>query len=385
MRSFQHLAPPLRLFHGPDSLAMLPRELARLGCRRALIVCGASLAREGSPLGLVRSVLADLCVGVFSGVRGHSPLPAVDEAVKMLAQTQADAVVAVGGGSAIVTARAAGILLAEARDIRGLCTLQSADGKLVSPKLMAPKLPQFVVPTTPTTACVKAGSAVFDPASGERLALYDPKMRAQALFMHPELLRSAPAALVRTAGLNALAMAVEGLESESGDPVSDALLMHALRLLAQALPASDDDSTRSDMAMAALLCGQGTDFAGGGMASVLGHAIGARFGVENGLANAILLPHTMRFNVLMTAARLHKIAAALGRDGPDDAAPEQALASVTQLLARLHLPARLRDAGVPAEALGDIAHHAMNDWFLRSNPRPVADARELLQVLEAAW
>ena len=216
MISFQHLAPPLRLFHGPASLEQIGRELDRVNSKRAVIFCGTSLARQATLLDVVRSAMGDRCAGVFTGVRAHSPVPSVAAAAEELKRLQADAVIAVGGGSAIVTARAASILTAEGRDVRELCTTPDGKGGLKSPKLLAPKLPQFCIPTTPTTAAVKAGSAVFDSVEGGRLALFDPKARAQAVFIDPRMLQSVPRALVASAGLNTFATAIEGLMSRSG-------------------------------------------------------------------------------------------------------------------------------------------------------------------------
>jgi alcohol dehydrogenase class IV len=383
MRSFQHVEPALRLFHGEESLGMLGRELERLGSTRAVIVCGGTVAGDARSMALLGAALNGRSAGLFDGVRAHSPVASVDECARALARWEADAVVAVGGGSAIVTARAASILLAEGRGAHALCTRRGTDGRIDSPRLLAPKLPQLVVPTTPTTACVKAGSAVFDPEVGERLALFDPKTRAKAVFIHPYMALSAPPALVMSAGLNVLAMAVEGLESASGEPLSDAVLMHAVRLLAANLPRlagpTDNAAVRSELMLAAILCGQGTDHAGGGLASVLGHAIGARFRVDNGLANAIVLPHTMRFNELHTVESSGKVVAALS--APDSTAVD----AVGQLLASLNGPLRLRDIGVPREFLPSIARAAIDDWFLRSNPRPVEGVADLITLLEGAW
>ncbi|MDB5944259.1 MAG: iron-containing alcohol dehydrogenase, partial [Ramlibacter sp.] len=99
MRSFRHIVAPLRIFQGPDSLEWLGRELERVKSRRAVIFCGASLARDGSPLHLVRTAMGDRCAGVFAGVVAHSPLPVVEAAAAQLQRLEADAVVAVGGGS----------------------------------------------------------------------------------------------------------------------------------------------------------------------------------------------------------------------------------------------------------------------------------------------
>jgi alcohol dehydrogenase class IV len=389
MVSFQHITPPLRLFHGPDSLLHLGRELDRLGSKRALIMCGASLARQDRLLGLVRAAMGDRCAGVFAGVRAHSPLPSVQAAAAELRRLEADAVVAIGGGSAIVTARAASILLAESGDVRQLCTTQDANGALKSPKLLAKKLPQLIIPTTSTTAVVKAGSAVFDPADGARLPLFDPKTRAQSVFIHPELIQSSPRQLIASASLNTFAMAIEGLMSRAGDPLADALLMHALRLLARHLPDQerhDDPAVRGELLLAAVLCGQGTDHAGAGMTTVLGHAIGARYELENGILNAIVLPHVLRFNIEAAHAGVAKVAAALGL--PDAELEPQVLMTiqaVETLFGKLGVPRRLRDVGVPRDALFGIASSAIGDWFLRGNPRPVRSIAELHQVLEDAW
>jgi alcohol dehydrogenase class IV len=382
MRSFQHITPPLRLFSGPDSMEFLGRELERIDSRRAVIFSG-PWAR-GPMLDAVRSGMGDRCAGVFEGVVAHSPIASVQAAAQELARLEADAVVALGGGSSIVTARAGSILAAEGSDPRSLCTSRDANGQLRSPKLLAPKLSQFIVPTTPTTAMVKAGSAVFDPDTGERLALYDPKTRAHAIFIHPELIASAPRDLIVAASLNTFAMAIEGLMSRTGDPIADALLMHALRLLSMRLPSkhlAEDLDARGDLMLAAVLCGQGSDYAAAGITTVLGHAIGARYHMDNGIVNAIVLAHVLRFNAEAAKGGISKIAAALGLRSDDASA---VIDAVEALFAQLGIARRLRDVGVTREALPEIAANAMGDWFLRGNPRPVRDASELQQLMEQA-
>jgi alcohol dehydrogenase len=387
MRSFQHITPPLRLFSGPDSLESLGRELERLGSRRAVVFCGPWA--EGPLLNAVRSGMGDRCAGVFTGVLAHSPLASVEEAARELTRVEADAVVALGGGSSIVTARAASIVAAENGDPRSLCTTRDAKGQLRSPKLLAPKLPQFIVPTTPTTAMVKAGSAVFDPATGERLALFDPKTRAHAIFIHPEMIQSSPRELAVSASLNTFAMAIEGLTSRSGDPISDALLMHVLRLLAQHLPSlkvADDPDVRAELMLAAVLCGQGTDYTGAGITTVLGHAIGARHHLDNGIANAIVLTHVLRFNGTANENGLQKVATALGLpESEGESLVASVAGAVDGLFGQLGIPRRLHDVAVSRDTLPDIAAHAIGDWFLGGNPRPVRSESELLQVLEEAW
>jgi alcohol dehydrogenase len=388
MRSFKHVSPPLRLFHGPDSLISLGRELERLGARRAVIFCGSSISGNATVLDVVRSALGDRYVGAFVGVCGHSPLPSVEAGTRELRRLDADAVVALGGGSAIVTARAASLLLAENGDARVLSTSQDKNGELRSPKLLAPKLPQLVIPTTPTTAIVKAGSAVFDPATKERLALFDPKTRAHSVFIHPDAILTAPRELMVSAGLDTLVLAIEGLISPRGDPISDALLVQAVRLLGLHLPilAIDQDaSVRSELMLAAILCGQGTDYTGAGIATALGHAISAYSDADNGVIKMIVLPHALRFNGDAARTGLTKITESSCLASPTNA-PLAAVADALRATAsQLGISQRLRDAGVPREALSKIALNTMSDWWLRDNARPVRNALELQQVLEEAW
>lgn len=389
MRSFRHIVPPLRVFQGGDSLHMLGPELDRLQCKRAVIFCGSTLGRDSEVLHLIQSAAGQRCAGVYAGVRAQSPLSAVEEAALELARFGADAVIAVGGGSAIVTARAASILMAERQPARVICTQRDEKGELESPKLLVAKLPQLVVPTTPTTAIVKAGSAILDPADGSRLALYDPKTRAQSVFIHPELLRTASPKLVLSAGLNTLSLAIEGLMSHRGDPMADAMLMHSVRLLAKHLakgPQDFDVEARADLMAASLMCGNGSDYTGAGAALTLGHAISARFGIDNGITDAIVLPPVLRFNAPVAQQGLLKISAALSLpDAGIDVAGASVIEHLESIFKALKLPRRLRDVDVPLSSLPELARVSIDDWYLQNNPRPIGDAEQLQKILEEVW
>jgi alcohol dehydrogenase class IV len=388
--SFQYVSPELRLYCGEDSLAALTRELERNGCQRAVVVSGSSVSRSAA-VALLHNTLGKVLVGESHAVQSNSPISAVEEVARELRELEADAVIAVGGGSAAVTARAASILLAEGKPAQELCTRRMASGEFLSPRLGAGKLPQFVVPTTPSTAFVKTGSAVHDLVTGQRLALFDPKTRAKGLFIHPEFLRTSPSELFQSASLNTLSMAVETLESPKCDPLSEAMLIHALRLIASRLGSVslEDISAREHLVVAAVLCGRGTEQAGGGLASVLGHAIGRHSHVANGIVNAIVLPHTMRFNAPATLHSAARIAEGLG-NSPVGSKPRQAdtpyvVELLEALLGTLAIPRRLRDIGIAREDLSHIAESAMCDWFINRSARSVASVAEVQAVVESAW
>jgi alcohol dehydrogenase class IV len=383
--NLRHVSPTFRTFCGQDALAALPRELARVGARRAVIVCGPSIVKHADALSRVHDALGEHLVGQFEGVAEHSPLPVVEQARQFLADREAEAVIAVGGGSAVVTARAASILLAEQRDIRELCTRREADGKLISPRLTVSKLPQWVVPSTPTTAYAKAGSAVRDPDTGERLALYDPKTRAQGVLLDPAMALTAPPRLTWSAALNVFAMAVEGLQSRHIDPLADAQLAHALRTVIAWLPHLHTDPEaarpRLHLMLAALMSGQGSDHTGGGLAQALSHAVGPRSCAANGVVEALLLPHAMRFNAGVIGHRLVMLADVLGL--PDRSA-EAVIGKIERLLEVFEVPSRLRDVDVSEKDLVEAADHALEDWAITGGPR-VPDRADVLAVLTNAW
>jgi alcohol dehydrogenase len=388
--AFQHLAPELRLYCGNESLAALSRELRRAGSRRAVVVCGRSLG-EAPVLEHLRASLGPLLVGECTAAQAGSPLHSVEQVANELARYQADAVIAVGGGSAAVTARAASILLVEQRPLHELCTFRDEHGALQSPRLTARKPPQFAIPTTPSTAFVKAGSAVHDLANGQRLALFDPGTRARAVFLHPDFLSTSPVKLVQNAALNALCTAIEALESPRCDPISEAMLKHAVQLsvLHMSTGRLRDLTSRTDLAIAAVLCGRGTDQSGGGLASALGHAIGHRFHLDNGVVNSIVLPHTMRYNASEASTGLARIAQAFGRNTSVAVASpanlDYVIDSLNALLAEIEAPRRLRDAGVGRADLHSIAEVVMSDWFIGRNSRSLSSADDVMTVLEAAW
>ncbi|CCN04358.1 iron-containing alcohol dehydrogenase family protein [Bordetella bronchiseptica] len=381
--------PEMRAFEGEGCFEALPAELDRLGCASAVIVCGRSMARDERLLALIRRPLGSRLDGICTDVRPHSPLSAVQAVARYLRSSGTQCVIAVGGGSAIVTARAASILCAEDGDAASLCTQWLADGSMRSPRLVADKMPQIVVPTTPTTAIPKAGSAMLDEASGARMALFDPKTRARSVFLHPAFTASAPLALLHSAAFNSLALAVEGLLSRTAHPLSDAALVHAAGGLYRSLAqggALASPAERRDLIWYAIQAGQGSDHTGAGMCIPIGHAISSMFHIDNGIANAIVLPHVLRFNAPSARRGIELLASALRVDGGGTDAGVAAVArALTQLAAATAYPSRLRDAGVARERLPDIAAVAMQDWYLRNNPVRIEHPDQIEAVLRDAW
>lgn len=378
-----------RIFSGEGSLRHLAAEVRRAKASRIAVFCGRSLAAHPTALHALRDALGELQVGVFDGVQAHSPANSIVAAADWLRSVGADGIVAFGGGSAIVSARAACIVHAEGASPRELATRRDAEGRLVSPRLLAPKMPVFAVPTTPTTATPKAGSAVHDERTGDRLAMFDPKTRVRCIVVEPSMLQTAPADLFVSASLNTLTMAISGLEGEHDNDFSEAFLRHALELAVDWLPRlmrpASSLEARMHLVHAAILCGQGTDLTGGGLVTAVSHSVGPESTAANGIVNAILLPHAMRFNAQSVPHRQARILAPLRTwaSKAEAIAGTSAIGAVSAFLQSLQLPSTLREVGVGPQRFEAIATHAMNDWSLRSNPRQVAHA-DIVQLLRDA-
>lgn len=385
----------LSVHWGPGSLDAIGADLVRSGATRAVIVTSRWVAACPGLLAQLTEAADGRVAGTFAGAREHSPLDAVLAAAAELSRHRADAIIAAGGGSVMVTARAANILHGEGRPADELAT-RWEQGRFTSPRLAAPKLPVYAVPTTPTTAAGKAGSALTQPGSARRLALFDPRSRARLIAVHPGFLATAPAELVLSASLNALCMAIEGLLSVSANAWSDALLTYAARRLVELLdprtapagqpgcPALDGaapDGTGLDrvaLALAAIMAGDGSDTARGGVGAALSHVAGHRTGVPNGVIEAVLLPHVLgRVDPRHPGRRA--AAAALGA-----ASAEQAPAAAAALLRRLGMPERLREAGIGEADLPRLAAAAVSDFAVASAPGEPGGP-ELLALLQTAW
>lgn len=133
--------------------------------------------------------------------------------------------------------------------------------------------------------------------------------------------------------------------------------------------------------LAAIMSGQGSDHTGGGLAQALSHAIGPRSSAPNGVVEALLLPHAMRFNASVVPGRIAAIGEYLGLT---DADPEAVVAEVERLLDVFEAPRRLQDIGVEQGALGEAAKHSMDDWAITAGPRP-PEEKDVRDLINGAW
>ena len=394
---FRHTAYPVRVHAGDNSLANLGREVDRLGSKRPFVVCGQSVARRTNLLARVAEALGDAPVGVFDGVQTGSPETAVLEGTRMAREADADLIIAVGGGSAAVTARAIIIMLAEGGTPQDHATKYPAGQPPVSPRLMRPKLPNILVLTTPTTAATRAGTAIIDGETGHRLEMFDPKTRPAVVIWDTEALLTAPSDLCISASGSLFSGVASALQAPVLNAMATADLLAALGLLVENLPAvrknPEDGTARVNLCVASFTYNRAWDTGAGGSAlgvvSALAHSLDTRYPeCSHGAAYSILTAPGMRFNRAYNASGQARVADALGVREPgagDDEAAASAADAIGGFFEAIGLPVALRDVGVPAEGIGEIAEDAMTDFGLHRNVRPIAGVEELEGVLSEAW
>ena len=392
---FRHRSFPLSIHAGKGALNELRGEVDRTKAKRAFVVCGKSVANKTDLIARVSANLGDKFAGVFDGVKTSSPLPSVREGVAAAREAGADLIVAVGGGSAMVTARAIIILLAEKGDIHEICTQYPPGQAPVSPKLMVPKIPNILVLTTPSTAMTRAGTAVMDTESRHRLELFDPKTRPSAMIWDDDALLTAPADLYLSTAASALSGILAGAASPQTNPLSLADLLHALRLSLESLPLirSDPNNTtaRVNLVAASFLSNRALDGMRGrafGIISSLGHVIDTLYtNLSHGDSSSLTTAWGMRFNLEQTSVGLARLAQALGVGNgmPENQAAKRAPDFIEDFYRRLGMPVRLRDASIPQQDIERIAHDAMGDFYLHQNARKVKHQSELSELLTQMW
>ena len=178
--------------------ASLRAEVRRLGAARAFVVSSPSIASETNTVARVEQALADTHAGTFAGIENDSTFRSVEAATAAARQADADLIVAVGGGSVIVAARAVDIFLCEAGSPAQIMTQYPEGGRAFSPRLNAPKLPVINIVTTPTSAMNRAGTGLKNPDLAHRMEYFDPKTRPASIIWDWAALAATPVVLLRT-------------------------------------------------------------------------------------------------------------------------------------------------------------------------------------------
>jgi alcohol dehydrogenase len=374
---------PTKVVFGMGASGDVGLELAALGCRKALVVTDGVLQKTDMVSKIVGS-LGAACAGVFSDVPHDSDVHAVDAGAQYGRAREADSIVSIGGGSVIDTAKGIAIVLTE-----GGSLLDHQGYQLLSRR----QTPHVCIPTTAGTGSEVTYFAVIKDHENKRKMIFgDHHIIPDVAILDPVLTAGLPPLLTAATGLDAFSHGLEALTSAQREPVSDALGLHAIRLITKHLPAAvsngSDMVARGQMLIAATLAGAAFSNAQVGLLHAIAHVVGARHGVHHGTANAIAMPHVVRFNNDVVADRHRLVADAMGvdvRGMSEEAAGLRAAEAISAFVAEVGLPLTFREAGVPENDLPGCAEAAMSDGAIVYNSKPVRDPSEVLGVLKAAW
>ena len=374
---------PTKIIYGEKSIKEVGLEIEALGGSRAVVVTDRGVVEAGLA-GKVEEALGRKHAGTFDRAIQDSGFHIVNEGAEFAREAGADVIVSVGGGSAIDTAKGMSILLTEGGQLQDYSGFQL---------LTRPQMPHIAIPTTAGTGSEVTYAAVIKNwETNEKILFCDHHIIPRVAILDPLLTAGLPPHLTASTGMDALTHAIEALHALQREPVADAMALHAIRLIAAYLPRcvqqGDDLVARGQQQIAALMGGVAFGNAQIGLVHAMAHSVGALFEVPHGLANSILLPHVMLFNLESCADRYALVAQAMGLDtrnlSEEDAA-RAAADAVWELTRQIGLPQRLREAGVPEEGLAAAADLSLSDGSIVYNPRPVFEAEEVLALYREAW
>jgi alcohol dehydrogenase class IV len=381
---------PQDIICAATAIAALPARLEALDARRALITCGPTILRACDVVPRVQEALGSRAVGVYAGVAPHAPIATVEEGVAMAKEVQPDVFISVGGGSTHDTTKAMATLLAEGGDLRDYAIRFEPPDRVIVPPTPAPKLPILCVPTTMGCAeFSRGGGGITDHHLGRKLSIAGEGVTPRTVFIDGQALATTPWKILVSTAIGQLRIAIETVYATGHNPLGDGLALHAIRLLFQHLPQCHDGALDTLLTLkTACVMASLASFGGLGLNTATCHHVGGLYNVPHGEANAILLPHTMRYNLDACADRQRLIAEAIGVATPGMSDPEAGLAAaaaVDGLCRALALPRTLREVDVPEEGLAAIAAATLHDRSLSTNPKPITDAGPIMAVLQAAY
>ena len=372
-------------YFGRGSREKLSEELISRNYQKILLVTDYTLHEEDSFKAIV-DILdnAGLTYFVYHEIKQNPTVKNVQEGVTQGQINNVDAIVAVGGGSVIDTAKAISIIMTNPEH----SSVVSLDGVV---ETRNKGIPLFALPTTAGTAAeVTINYVMTDESRVRKMVCIDPHDIPVCAIIDPDLMQSMPQQLAATTGMDALTHAMEGYITKAGWLIPDIFHVNAMSLIYKNLEkaANEKDPVAVEkMAYAQYIAGMGFSNVGLGIVHSMAHSLGAFFDTPHGLANAILLPHVMRFNGSACPELFRNMANAMGLDinGLNNKEVIEEIAdAITELSKSLSIPQTLRDVGVPEEMIPSLAEQAINDICTSGNPREVT-VDDIINIYKEAY
>jgi maleylacetate reductase len=382
MDEFHYTVYAQEINFGAGSLTRIGEAAERFGWQRLMLCTSGSLRRNGS-IATVESVLGKRLVAIYDRVQSHVQESQVAEVLEIAKEHEIDAIIGMGGGSPLGLAKAVSFALEEKP------TEHSSNSPMAQPRV-----PIVAIPTTYAGSEMTPVYGVTRQIDGlpRKITISDTRIAPKLIIYDPQLTLGLPPSLTASTGINALAHCVEALYSITRNPFSTASAVSSISLIMKALPRcyanGHDLEARSEMLAGALLAGNALAHVTMALHHGLCHVLGGTAGVPHGIANSIILPHAMRFNLDATAPQLALASAAMGiplaRCGTE-AVAEEGIQRIYDLIGHMNLPQHLRDVGVREADLPQLAQLAFQCRTVQNNPKPITSVEQIEDLLRTAW
>lgn len=363
-------------------------EADRYGAQRVFVTSTRSLSQlENGPLQRTIRALGPRHVGTYSAIRAHSPREDVLAGAKAARAARADLIVAVGGGSVIDATKA--MLLCLWLDLETIEAMEpyrsGIDGAKPKPVALPPDPIRMIAVSTTLSASEFKGTAGVTLSATNSKQSFDHRLMApRSVVLDPAATLDTPMWLLFSTGIRAVDHACEGYCNPRANLATEALSLQGLRLLHRSLPhmKREPDSLEARLeaqfgmwqAIAPSQSGVAM-----GASHGIGYALGATFGVPHGHTSCVMLPAVLTWNAAVNGERQKALSEAMG--APNRPAGEL----VKELVAGLDQPTSLRDVGIKRENLDEIAERALTYRPVQINPRRIATAADVREILELAW
>lgn len=359
-------------YHGAGAIAEIPGELQRRGYKKVFVCTDPDLVKFGVAA-KVTDLLdeAGIAYSVYSDIKPNPTIQNVTDGVEAFKAAEADSIVTIGGGSAMDTAKAIGVIIAnpEFTDVRSLEGVAPTKNHAVF---------TIAVPTTAGTAAeVTINYVITDVEKVRKFVCVDTNDAPEVAVVDPEMMATMPAGLTASTGMDALTHAIEGYTTKGAWEMSDMFHLKAIELISKNLrdavaeaKSGVPGSGREGMALAQYIAGMGFSNVGLGVDHSMAHTLSAHFDTPHGVACAMLLPIAMEFNKPVVTERLAQVAVAMGVDTTGmstDEAADAAIAAVKQLSVDVQIPTVCE--AITEDELDTLTKDAMADACFPGNPR----------------
>jgi len=366
----------------------LADEVAAMGANAVFLLAGGSLSRDTSWVSDIRTALGDKLAGIGPRIGPHTPRIDVVAAANQARAAKADLIVTLGGGSITDGAKMVSLCLAnnvtDPAELDAYRGVTQPDGTVLRPPVAEPVVRSIFIPITLSAGEFNHNAGCTDTMRGVKESFSHRKLVARTVILDPVVTTNTPDWLFLSTGIRAVDHATEGLCSIAPQPLTDATALHALRLLAPGLARvkanPKDMAARLDCQLGSWLSVSGVPVGVPmGASHGIGHVLGGTAGVPHGYTSCVMLPHVLRFNEPVNAARQAWVAEAVGKPGMSGAD------AIGGLIAGLGLPTRLRDVEVQQNMLDRIAELSMHDRWVPTNPRRIDSPATVRMLLDQAW